>query len=173
VRWCRRHRVHLRLRSRYFLREAKTLVNYRENSLEIAGSGVHFFKSEALARHYLALASIAHLGACPKSVVAHEPKNIRRVGSDVDESMFSDPQISTAGVSLPGVPTYGAQMRARSALSPLTGKGPLESYVAYLNIVVGDAVIALNATAEPHPFPTATERRLLALLYSRSRSRPL
>lgn len=40
---------------------------------------------------------------------------------------------------------------------------------------MGDAVITLNATSitlgatsEAHPFPAATERRLIALLYSRA-----
>jgi len=37
-----------------------------------------------------------------------------------------------------------------------------------LGFVVGRAVIVLNTKGDSHPFPSATEGRLLSLLYSRA-----
>ena len=132
--------------------------------LESVHSGVYFFNSEALAHQYLAVADSARFAACVETVFSHEPKTVTREGSKVAEPMFSDPHVSTLPASTPGLRAYGLRLAAHSAI------GDSESYQDYVSFVMGDAVITLNTTGIPHPFPTVTERRLLALLYRRAKA---
>lgn len=142
-----------------------TFVHLSSRPLQSVSSGVYFFKSEALAHQYLAVPDSARFAACVKTVASNEPKTITREGSKVAEPMFSDPHVWTLPASLPGVRAYGLRLAAHSAFG---GPGGSESHEDFISFVMGDAVITLTATGQAHPFPAATERRLLSLLYSRA-----
>ena len=147
--------------------------------LQGVGSGVYFFKSEALAHQYLAAPNTAGFAACLETVVSNEPKTVTCEGSKVAQPMSSDPHLSTLPASLPlftvsprtstspgsGVRTYGLQLTAHPACGR---RGGSENYEDFLSFVMGDAVITLNAFSQAHPLPAASERRLIALLYSRA-----
>jgi hypothetical protein len=86
--------------------------------------------------------------------------------------MSSEPHLSMLAASLPDVRTYGVRLASHSACG---AAGRSASYEDFLSFVRGDAAITLNATSitlgasgEAHPFPAATERRLLALLQTRA-----
>ena len=129
--------------------------------LESMGSGVYYFKSEALAREYLTAAHGPRFAACVKTVASNGAKAVTREGSKVAGPMFIDPRLSTLSVSLQGVQGYGLRLATRP---PLGDRGGSEAYTDFLS----DAVITLTAIGKTHPFPAARERRLLALLYSRA-----
>jgi hypothetical protein len=133
--------------------------------LESVGSGVYYFKGDALAREYLAAADGLRFAACVKAAASNEPKTMTREGSKVAEPMFSDARLSRLPVSLPGAQAYGLRLAAHS---PLSDPGGPESYTDFLSFVKGDAVITLTAIGKTHPFPAATERRTLARLYRRA-----
>jgi len=133
--------------------------------LQSVGSGVYYFKSEALAREYLTVAHSPRFAACVKTVASNGAKAVTREGSKVAEPMFIDPHLSALPVSLPGVHTYGLRLAARS---PLVARGGPEAYTDFLSFVKGDAVITLTAIGQSHPFPAGSERRLLSLLYTRA-----
>ena len=141
-------------------------------------SGVYFFNSEALALQYLAAPNTAGFAACVETVFSNEPKTITCEGSKVAQPESSDRHVSTLPASLPlftlsprtssslgsGVRTYGLQRTAHPACGRRAGS---ENYEDFLSFVRGDAVITLTAFSEAHPFPAASERRLIALLYTR------
>ena len=141
-------------------------------------SGVYFFNSEALALQYLAAPDSARFAACLETVASNQPKTVTCEGSKVAQPESSDPHVSTLPASLPlitvsprtsssagsGVRTYGLQRTAH----PACGRRGSENYEDFLSFVRGDAVITLTAFSEAHPFPAASERRLIALLYSRA-----
>jgi hypothetical protein len=133
--------------------------------LQSVGSGVYYFKSEALAHDYLAAADSPRFAACVKTLAAKEPKTVTSEGSKVAQPMFSQPRLSKLPVSLPGVQTYGLRLAAHS---PLVALGSPESYTDFLSFVKGDAVITLTAIGKSRPFPAAGEQRLLALLHGRA-----
>jgi len=138
--------------------------------LKGVGSGVYYFKSEALAHEYLAAADSPRFAACIKTIAANEPKTVTKEGSKVADPMFIDPRLSTLPVSLPGVRTYGLRLAARSSLGVPGGS---EAYTDFLSFVKGDAVISLTAIGKSRPFPAAGERRLLSVLYSRAEAHKL
>ena len=147
-------------------------------------SGVYFFNSEALALQYLAAPDSAGFAACLETVASNQPKTVTCEGSKVAQPESSDPHVSTLPASLPlftlssrtssspgsGVRTYGLQRTAHPACGRRAGS---ESYEDFLSFVSGDAVITLTAFSEAHPFPAASERRLIALLYTRSEAHKL
>ncbi len=133
--------------------------------LQSVGSGVYYFKSEALAREYLTAAHSPRFAACVKTVASNGAKTVTREGSKVAEPMFIDLRLSTLPDSLPGVQAYGLRLATDPSLD---GHGGSEAYTDFLSLVKGDAVITLTAIGQTHPFPAARERQLLALLYSRA-----
>ncbi len=134
-------------------------------------SGVYFFKSEALARQYLAVADSARSAACVKRFASKEPLTVRREGSKVVEPMFTDPQVSTLlPVSLPGVQTYGLRLAAHSASGV---RGGIETYEDFVSFMMGDAVITLNGSGLARPVPASTEQQLLERLYRRAQAHEL
>jgi hypothetical protein len=138
--------------------------------LKSVGSGVYYFKSEALAREYFTAAHSPRFAACVKTVASNRAKTVTREGSKVAEPMFNEPRLSTLPASLPGVPAYGLRLATHPSLG---GPGRSEAYTDFLSFVKGDAVITLTAIGQTHPFPAARERRLLALLYTRAEAHKL
>lgn len=138
--------------------------------LQSVGSGVYYFKSEALAREYLTVAHSPRFATCVKTVASNGAKAVTREGSKVAEPMFIDPHLSTLPVSLPGVQTYGLRL---STHPPLSGRRGSKAYTDFLSFVKGDAVITLTAIGQGHPFPAGSERRLLSLLHTRAKAHKL
>jgi hypothetical protein len=138
--------------------------------LQSVGSGVYYFNSEALAREYLTAAHNPQFEACVKTVAPNGTKAGTREGSKVAEPMFNEPRLSTLPASLPGVPAYGLRLATRPSHG---GPGHSEAYTDFLSFVNGNAVITLTAIGQTHPFPAASERRLLALLYNRAEAHSL
>ena len=135
--------------------------------LQSVGSGVYYFKSEALAREYLTAAHSPRFAACVKTVASNGAKAGTREGSKVAQPMFNEPRLSTLPASLPVVPAYGLRLATHPSLG---GPGRSDAYTDFLSFVKGDAVITLTAIGQTHPFPAASERQLLALLYSRAQA---
>jgi hypothetical protein len=133
-------------------------------------SGVYYFQSEALARQYLAAPDDARFAACLDTVASNQSKTVTCEGSKVAEPESSDPHLSTLPASLPGVRTYGLRLAVHSACG---APGRSESFEDFLSFVRGEAVITLNAFSKAHPFPAASERRILARLYRRARAHSL
>jgi len=67
--------------------------------------------------------------------------------------------------SLPTAVSFGVR-HVVPILSPYRARFYIDSYTA----VVGPAEIVLSATGVNHPFPQATEQRLLSLLYNRAKA---
>jgi hypothetical protein len=133
--------------------------------LEGVGSGVYYFKSEALAREYLTVAQSPRFAACVETVASDGAKAGTREGSKVAEPMFTDAQVVPIPVPLSGARGYGLRLATHPSLD---GHGRSEAYTDFLSFVKGDAVITLTAIGKTHPFPAALGRRLLALLHGRA-----
>ena len=71
------------------------------------------------------------------------------------------------------VRVYGLRMAADSALEVPGTTGRSNYYEDFLGFAIGRAVITLHAIGDPRPFPSATEGRLLSLLYSRAEAHKL
>jgi hypothetical protein len=146
-----------------------TFIHIGSLPLRSVSSGVYYFKSEALAHQYLAAAYSTRFAACLKTVASQQP-TVTCEGSKVAEPMSSDPRLSALPASLPGVRTSGLRLAVQSACGP---PGRSDSFEDFLSFVKGNAVITLSDVGEPHPFPAAAERRILARLYRRAQAHSL
>jgi hypothetical protein len=79
-------------------------------------------------------------------------------------------EVSAPPSPLRNVRVYGLRMMAKSDFGTTSRSNYYEEFFAF---IVGSTVITLNATGDPHPFPPATERRLLSLLYIRAEAHKL
>jgi hypothetical protein len=87
--------------------------------------------------------------------------------------IFSHVEVSAPHSPAGAVQADGLEIKAHSAIKVRGTKGPFNFYEDWLGYAVGPAVIMLVDTGTPHPFPAATERRLLALLYGRAEAHKL
>jgi hypothetical protein len=87
--------------------------------------------------------------------------------------VFSHVEVSALRSDDPVVQARGLQIKAHSAIEPPGRNGPFNIYVDWLGYAVGPAVITLVDVGNPRPFPTATEQRLVSLLYRRAKAHNL
>jgi hypothetical protein len=66
------------------------------------------------------------------------------------------------------LPVAGMRRIARVAIASPFADGRSKVYLDQCGFVVGRVLVNLLAVGSPHPFPLASERRLLALLYRRA-----
>ena len=87
--------------------------------------------------------------------------------------IFSHVKVSALRSPVQDIPAYGLRISSDFAIKTPGTKGPSRYYEDFLGFAVGPAVIVLSDTSSPRPFPAATERRLLSLLYSRAKAHKL
>jgi hypothetical protein len=135
--------------------------------VETVESAVYVMQSSALASQDVATIGSAGVRACIKH------RQARRHGTNVgNEPDKSHVEVSSLPSPLRGVKVYGLRVSGTLAAA-FSGDGVRSSfYDDTLSFAVGATEIVLKVTSAPHA-PTATERRLLALLYSRAKAHKL
>jgi hypothetical protein len=68
---------------------------------------------------------------------------------------------------------HGIRQVKDVAIAPPGGRGRSKVYLDECGFVVGRLLVDILAEGSPNPFPAATERRLLVLLYSRAKAHKL
>jgi len=139
--------------------------------IESVYSAVYLMRSDALASHEVAAADSARARTCLKRLFMRENPTTKAEGSSVKDPLFTHIDVSGLASPLRGVPVYGLRMTADFG-APGT-KGRSRDQEDFLGFAVGQTVITLTDTGDPRPFPAITERRLLALLYSRAKAHSL
>jgi hypothetical protein len=71
------------------------------------------------------------------------------------------------------LPVAGMRRIVRLAIASPFSKGRSRVYMDQYGFVVGRVLVDLLAVGSPHPLPSVTERRLLAVLYSRAEAHKL
>jgi hypothetical protein len=136
--------------------------------LEVVQSTVFPAVSPATASRALQAAVSARGRACFKQFFDSAES---QGGDRSREPVFTQIEVSAFPSPLRNVRVYGLRTTAKSDFG--TTKGRSDYYEDFFAFIVGSTVITLNATADPHPVPAATERRLLALLYGRAKAHKL
>jgi len=133
---------------------------------ESVSSGVYLMSSEAQAvREFDALGS-ARARACIKHDVERTIKEGERKGA---EAFFAAPlEVVSLAPLLRPLPVAGIRRVVRLAAASRFGEGRPTVYLDQSGFVVGRVLVDLLAVGSPHPFPSATERRLLGVLHSRA-----
>jgi hypothetical protein len=136
--------------------------------IESVQSTVYLTRSSALASHEFAIADSARARACLKSLNVSENHATKREGATAEEPLFTDIEVAALTSPLHAVRVYGLRVTANSTLESSGTTGHSNYYEDFLGFVIGPAVITLHTKGDPRPFPSATEGRLLSLLYSRA-----
>jgi hypothetical protein len=135
--------------------------------IETVQSTVYVMQSAALARQDVATIGSAGVRACIKHQQTRQDKTY--VGSEPDKSQV---QVSPLPSPVPGVKVYGIRVSGTLAAA-FSGDGVRPPfYDDTLCFALGAAEIVLKVTSAPHA-PTASERRLLSLLYGRAKAHKL
>jgi hypothetical protein len=139
-----------------------------EPEVEQVRSAVEVMPTAALAVHGNALARSARARLCLKRALARSSE----ASAPLRRGAIS---VSSLPSPLPGVPgSFGLRIASTVAATPLGARpGREHVYMDRFAFVVGAAEIKLTATGAPRPVPTATERRLVALLYNRAKAHRL
>jgi len=137
---------------------------------ESVASHVTLMASEAqAAQDYAALGS-AQARACVKRKLAGVAIRQEREGKEP----FA---IHVAVLSLEPLPrplpVHGIRQVKDVAIAPPRGRGRSKVYLDECDFVVGRLLVDILAEGSPNPFPVATERRLLVLLYGRAKAHKL
>jgi hypothetical protein len=133
---------------------------------ESVSSGVYLMASEAQAvREFDALGS-ARARACIRHDVE---RTIKKGEREKAEPFLATPVevVSLAPLRRP-LPVAGMRRIVRLAIASPFSEGRSRVYLDQCGFVVGRVLVDLLAVGSPHPLPLVTERRLLALLYSRA-----
>ncbi|TMK98933.1 MAG: hypothetical protein E6G34_05355 [Actinobacteria bacterium] len=133
-------------------------------------SHVTLMASEAqAAQDYAALGS-ARARACVKRKLAGVAIRQEREGR---EPFAIHVAVVSLAPLLRPLPVHGIRQVKDVAIAPLGGRGRSRVYLDECGFVVGRLLVDILAEGSPHPFPAATERRLLSLLYSRAKAHKL
>jgi hypothetical protein len=135
--------------------------------VETVQSTVYVMQSAALAREDVATIGSAGVRACIKHQRTHHDKTY--VGNEPDKSQI---QVSSLPSPLQGVKVYGMRISGTLAAAFTGDRVRPPFYDDTFSFAVGATEIVLRVTGAPHA-PTPTERRLLALLYSRAKAHKL
>jgi hypothetical protein len=133
-------------------------------------SAVYVMGSAALASREIATAASDRGRMCLKRVNVSHNATIVAEGAKVREPLLSQIEVSALPSSMRGVQVYAWRTMADAAIEAPSRSPYYEDSFAF---AMGPAVITLDATGSPHPFPGATERRLISLLYRRAKSHKL
>ena len=138
---------------------------------ESLSSGVYLMASEAQAVHeFDALA-----GARARACVGHDVKRTINKGERERAEPFLATPVEVVSLAplLRPLPVAGMRRIVRLAIASPFGEGRSRFYLDQCGFVVGRVLVDLLAVGSPHPLPSVTERRLLALLYSRAEAHKL
>lgn len=133
---------------------------------ESVSSGVYLMANETQAvREFDALGS-ARARACIKHDVERTISEGEQKGA---EPFFAAPvEVVSLAPLLGPLPVVGMRRVVRLAIASRVGEGRSMVYLDQSGFVVGRVLVDLLAVGSPHPLPSVTERRLLALLHSRT-----
>lgn len=133
---------------------------------ESVSSGVYLLASEAQAARELAALGSGRARTCIRHDVE---RTIAKDERDGAESFLTAPvEVLSLAPLLRPLPVVGMRRITHlTAASPST-RGRSRFYLDECGFVVGRVLVDLLAVSSPRPLPPATERRLLALLYSRA-----
>jgi hypothetical protein len=141
--------------------------------IESVHSAVYILRSAALAFQDFTAANSARARACLKHLILSEDATTRREGASHSEPLFAQVEASSLPSPLRGVSGYGLRITAALAIEAPGTEGRSKYYEDSFGFVIGRTVITLNTTGDPQPFPSASERRLLSLLYCRAEAHKL
>jgi hypothetical protein len=130
-------------------------------------STVYVMQSAALARQDVATIGSAGVRACVEHQLTQQRKT--NVENEPDKSQV---QVSSLPSPLPGVKVYGMRVSGTLAAAFTGGGARPPFYNDTFSFAVGATEVVLKVTSAPHA-PTATERRLLGLLYNRAEAHKL
>ena len=145
-------------------------------------SAVYVMRSAALASREIAAVEAAPdstaVVMCLKRNLEHARLQVTneagaKLGGPIGSPVFSRVEVSALHSHLRVLQADGLRTRACFAIKAHGAKGRSQLYHDFLGFAVGPAVVMLNATGDPHPFPVTTEHRLLSLLYSRAKAHKL
>jgi hypothetical protein len=133
---------------------------------ESVSSAVYLMASETQARRELAALGSSRARAC----IQHDvERSIKQGERERTEPFLATPVEVRPLAPLPGALLVAGMRRiARLAKASPFAAGRSKFYLDQCGFVVGRVLVNLLAVASPRPFPTVTERRLLALLHSRA-----
>jgi hypothetical protein len=138
---------------------------------ESVSSGVYLMASEAQAvREFEALGS-ARARAC----IRHDVERTVKKGERERAEPFLATPVEVVSLSplLRPLPVAGMRRIVRLAIASSFSEGRSRVYLDQCGFVVGRVLVDLLAVGSPHPLPLVTERRLLAVLYSRAEAHKL
>lgn len=141
--------------------------------IERVHSTVYLTRSPAVASRAFSAAESARARSCLEHLVISSDATATREGATASEPLFTHVEVSSLPSPLRRVPVYGLRTTSDFAIEVPGTTGRSKYDEDSFGFMVGRAVITLRATGDPHPVPTTTERRLLALLYRRAEANQL
>ena len=150
--------------------------------LEAVSSAVFVMRTPALASREIAVVRDASDNPAVVTCLKHHLENARleatgeggkKIGGPIGKPALSQVEVTALRSPLRAIRAYGLQIRADFEVAVPSAKGRSHLYHDFLGFAIGPAVIMLDTTGDPHPFPVAIERRLLSLLHSRAEAHKL
>jgi hypothetical protein len=134
--------------------------------IESVFSAVYLLRSDAMASQEVSVFASARASSCLKR---DNYDQVSTTGTK-SEPLFTDVKIAPLSLPAGSVSAHGHRVTAVEAafLEAPHVRGRPNYYEDFVGFSVGPAVITLHATGSTHPFPAATEQRLLSLLYRRA-----
>jgi hypothetical protein len=134
--------------------------------IESVFSAVYLLRGDAMASHEVSVFASARASSCLKR---DNYDQVSTTGTK-SEPLFTDVKIAPLSLPAGSVSAHGHRVTAveEAFLEAPHVKGRPNYYEDFVGFSVGPAVITLHATGSTHPFPAATEQRLLSLLYRRA-----
>lgn len=133
---------------------------------ESVSSGVYLTTSEAEAVRELAVLGSSQARAC----IRHDVERTIAKGEQARTEPFLATPVEVLSLAplLRPLPVAGMRRITRLAIASPVRDGRHKVYLDQCGFAVGRVLVDLLAVGSPHSLPLATERRLLALLYSRA-----
>jgi hypothetical protein len=132
-------------------------------------SSVEVLPTAALAAdNYAAIRSARGRGCFVRQLTQILQKTTAGPARSVHATVTSLPNLLSTGQE-----SFGVRVTATSIRTVLGKRVRLLAYLDVFDVLAGAAEVNMSASARRHPPPTATERRLLSLLYSRAEGHKL
>jgi hypothetical protein len=140
--------------------------------IESVFSAVYLLRSDAMASREVSVLASDRARSCLKRDNYDEVVSTTRTKS---EPLFTRVKIAPLSLPAGSVVAHGERVTAVEAavIEAPHVRGRPNYYEDFVGFSVGPAVITLHVTGSTHPFPAATEQRLLSLLYGRAKAHAL
>jgi signal peptidase I len=148
----------------------------QRHPIYFVSSSVLITKSPALAAEDVAAASTASARACLKRHLEADEGRVVGSPGPVEQPPPPKGSVSLLPAPLQGLPLFAIRTRicrSPGPPSPPCKPGRAETIEDRFGFAVGSAVISLDLSGYPRPFPPRTARYLLPLLYSRAAGQKL